>query len=220
MTERYAPAPEFAIDRSSLLAQVLDAVPSAIAFWDRDLRNVFANRTAYLEWFGTSPDDLYGLHSRELLGEEMYALNEPYMRRCLDGERQVFERNLVTPLGGRRLAQIEYTPFRRDGAVVGLITVIVDISARVAAERTARETAETLATMTERRRIEDRAHDVILQDLFAARLDVDRARKEVSDASQAAVSLDSATSWLDSAVSDLRATVAGRSGGAAGVSTA
>lgn len=209
--ERHPPMPDPRADgNSALLAQMLDSVPNPVAFWDRDLRNVFANRTAYLDWFGTTPEELRGLHSRELLGEEVFALNEPYMRKCLAGERQVFERVLVTPSGERRLAQVEYSPYRVDGEVVGLITVIMDISERVEAERSARESAEKLAALTERRRIENRAHDVILQDLFATRLEVDRARRDVPDDSRAAVALDSATGWLDSAVADLRMTVAGR----------
>lgn len=210
-SQRHPDMPDPRADRNSpLLAHLLDAVPSPVAFWDRDLRNVFANRTAYLDWFGRTPDELRGRHSRELLGDELFALNEPYMTKCLEGERQVFERVVTTPSGQQRIAQIEYTPYRVDGEVAGLITVIVDVSARVEAERTARESAERLATLTERRRIENRAHDVILQDLFATRLEVDRARAAVQDSSTAAVALDAALGWLDSAVADLRVTVAGR----------
>lgn len=206
------PAPAGPDERFRLLAEVLDAVPAAIAFWDRDLRNVFANRAAYLDWFGHAPDELRGRHSRELLGEDVFALNEPYMREALAGERHVLERVLVTPSGERRNAQIDYTPYVADGEVIGFLTTIIDISARVRAERMARESAERLAAMAERRRFEERAHDVILQYLFAAQLDVDRARTATGDETTAAAALDSASIRLATAVADLRSAVTGRDG--------
>jgi diguanylate cyclase len=64
-------------DQLTMLANTLDAVPSAIAFWNRELRNVFANRNAYLEWFGVSAEELRGEHARVLLGPELFELNRP-----------------------------------------------------------------------------------------------------------------------------------------------
>lgn len=204
------PAPAVPDERFRVLAEVLDAVPVAVAFWDRELRNVFANRAAFLDWFGSTPEEMHGRHSRELLGDDAFVRTEPYMLEALAGERQVVERVLVTPSGEQRHAQIEYTPYVVDGEVVGFSTIITDISVRVRAERRARESAERLAAVAERRRIEERAHDVILQYLFAAQLDVDRARSVTPDESPAAAALDSAASRLTTALADLRSAVTGR----------
>jgi PAS domain S-box-containing protein len=190
-------------DRSETLTQMLDAVPSAIAFWGRDLCNVFANR-AYIDWFGVTPEQMRGQHARAVLGPEVFELNLPYMERALAGERQVFERVLHTPAGETRDAQLDYTPYHFHGEVVGFITVIVDVSERIRAERAARGAAEQLATLAERHRIEERAHAGVLQDLFAVQLRIERARAALTGASPTAEILDSALDRLDAAVADLR----------------
>jgi PAS domain S-box-containing protein len=190
-------------DRSETLTQMLDAVPSAIAFWGRDLCNVFANR-AYIDWFGVTPEQMHGQHASAVLGPEMFEINLPYMQRALAGERQVFERVLRTPAGETRDAQVDYTPYRFHGEVVGFITVIVDVSERIRAEYAVRGAAEELATLAERRRIEERAHAGVLQDLFAVQLRIEAARAALAGESPAAEILDSALDRLDAAVADLR----------------
>lgn len=205
MTTKTANGSPWAIpeDGSATLTQVLDAVPSAIAFWGRDLCNVFANR-AYLDWFGVMPEQMRGRHVREVAGTELFAQNEPLMQRALAGERLVFERVIRTPSGETRDAQFDYTPFRFHGEIVGFITVIVDVSGRIRAEHAARGAAEELAALAERRRIEERAHAGVLQDLFAVQLRIEQARAALSDGSAGAEILDSALDQLDAAVVDLR----------------
>ena len=188
------------------LADILDAVPNPVSLWDTDLRNVFANRAAYALWFGRSPEELHGMHSRDLLGPELYALNEPHQRRCLAGEPQVFEREIVRPNGELRHAQIEYHPYRQDGEVVGLITVITDITERVHAEQAAAASTAQLAALTERRRIEDRAHGVSLQALFAAEMKLGCIRGKIVDDPELLASVDETIERIDQAITDLRAT--------------
>ncbi len=188
---------------AATLTQLLDGVPSAIAFWDRNLRNVFANR-AYIDWFGMTPEELRGKHARVMLGPELFELTLPFMQRALAGEPQVFERVLRTPDGETRHAQIDYSPFVFDGEFIGFITTVVDVSERIRAEGAARKVAEQLATLAERNRIEERAHEGVLQDLFAVQLRIDRARASIATDSPAASALESALERLDAAVADLR----------------
>lgn len=188
------------------LEDVLDAVPNPVSLWDTDVRNVYANRAAYALWFGRTPEQLRGMHSRDLLGPELYALNEPHQRKCLAGEAQVFERDIPGPDGTLRHAQIEYHPYWQDGAVVGLITVITDITARVRAEQAAAASTAQLAAMTERRRIEDRAHAVSLQALFAAQLQLHGIRAKIVDHASLLPAVDSTIEYIDQAITDLRAT--------------
>lgn len=179
-------------------------MPNPVSLWDVDVRNVYANRAAYALWFGRSPEELRGMHSRELLGPELYALNEPHQQKCLAGESQVFERDIPGPDGTVRHAQIEYHPYWQDGAVVGLITVISDITERVRAEQAAAASTAELAALTERRRIEERAHEVSMQALFAAQLQLHKIRAKIGADLLPAV--DSTIECIDQAITDLRAT--------------
>jgi PAS domain-containing protein len=69
-----------------------------LACWDRDLRCRFANR-AYETWFGADPDRLLGISLRDLLGPELFAVNEPIFLAALRGEEQTFERVVQGPDG-------------------------------------------------------------------------------------------------------------------------
>ena len=49
---------------------VLDGLPGMVAFWTNELVNVFANK-AYAAWFGRSPEEMVGMHMRNVLGEDL-----------------------------------------------------------------------------------------------------------------------------------------------------
>jgi len=111
------------------LQTILDAVPSQIGYWDRRLLNRVANR-AYKEWFGVEPENLYGKHIRELLGERMYENNRPYLEAALRGETQSFYGLPVpTPDGsGQRHTRVTYLPDVVDGQVRGIYSFVYDIT--------------------------------------------------------------------------------------------
>ena len=106
---------------------LVDRVPSMLAYWDRDLLCRFANR-AYEAWFGVTPDRLLGTSVRDLLGPELFAMNEPYMRRALAGERQVFERIVPGPSGVQRHSLAEYIPDLVDGVVRGFLVQVTNVT--------------------------------------------------------------------------------------------
>jgi diguanylate cyclase (GGDEF)-like protein/PAS domain S-box-containing protein len=115
---------------------VLDALPAMVGYWDSQLRNVVAN-AAYVDFFGRTPDELKGRHIRELLGEELYAKNERYIRAALAGEPQLFDREIIDPTGTPRYTQASYIPDIVDGEVRGFSVLVTDITARRVAERAA-----------------------------------------------------------------------------------
>ena len=80
------------------LSAVLNSVSSMIGYWDRHLRNRFANH-AYRDWFGIDPATIPGKHIREVIGEERYRLNLPYIEAALRGSAQQFERAIPSPDG-------------------------------------------------------------------------------------------------------------------------
>ena len=67
-----------------------------LAYWDSDLTCRFANQ-AYRMWFGVDADRLIGTSLRDLLGPELFALNEPYVIAALNGEAQTFQRLVPGP---------------------------------------------------------------------------------------------------------------------------
>jgi PAS domain S-box-containing protein len=108
---------------------MLDALPALVGYWDCALRNRMAN-AAYIEFFGKSPDELVGTHIRDLLGEELYAKNLPYIEGALAGRKQLFDRELRTPAGEIRYTQASYVPDITDGEVRGFFVLVTDITER------------------------------------------------------------------------------------------
>ncbi len=111
-----------------------DHLPALVAFWDKDQRNMLANR-AYVEWFGFTPLQLRGRHMRELLGERLYKKNLPYIQGALAGREQHFDRTLVSPTGQTRHSQADYIPEIVDGEVLGFHVLVTDTTAKVEAQR-------------------------------------------------------------------------------------
>ena len=84
--------------RNTFIQKITDSVPSMIGYWTSDLRCAFAN-SAYLEWFGKKPEEMLGMQIIDLLGEELYRKNEPYILKAINGEIQRFERIIKKPNG-------------------------------------------------------------------------------------------------------------------------
>lgn len=117
----------FGRDTAHHVRLLVDHVPSMLAYWDRDMRCRFANR-AYETWFGVDPDSLIGTSIRDLLGPQLFALNEPYIRAALNGEEQVFERVVPGPNGTRRHSLATYIPDVVDGEVMGFIAHVTEVT--------------------------------------------------------------------------------------------
>lgn len=123
------------------LQAILDNMPSLIAYWDRQQRNRFANH-AYRTWLGLDPDRMPGMHLREVIGEERYHLNLPYIEGVLRGEKQEFERLVSSPDGRVRDTLAQYIPDIVDNEVRGFYVMVSDITAIKAAEQAFRESEE------------------------------------------------------------------------------
>src|ERR1700748_2871706 len=101
----------------SILA-ILNALPALVSYWDKDLRNRMAN-DAYVEFFGKTPQEMRGMHIREVLGTDLYAQSLPHIEKVLAGEQQLFDRGVTTPSGEFRYTQVSYSPHVVDGEVSG-----------------------------------------------------------------------------------------------------
>jgi PAS domain S-box-containing protein len=107
--------------------RLLEKVPGMVGYWDRELRNRFAN-AAYVDWFGLTPAVIRGRHMREVIGERLFSLNEPYVRAALAGSAQLFEREIVDPNGVKRRSQARYIPDLRGERVAGFYVLVTDVT--------------------------------------------------------------------------------------------
>jgi diguanylate cyclase (GGDEF)-like protein/PAS domain S-box-containing protein len=136
VTERGDPeGPRPGLDSGRLLRTLVDHIPAMVGYWDEDLRNVLAN-TAYVEWFGMSPDEMAGRHIREVIGPDLFEKNLRHIVAALAGQAQMFDREIVDAAGVLRFSQAHYMPdIDERGRVRGFFVLVVDVSARVTAER-------------------------------------------------------------------------------------
>jgi PAS domain S-box-containing protein len=188
------------------LLSALDHLPAMIAYWDEDCLNRIAN-AAYVEWFGMSPAEIYGTHIRDLLGPEIYRMNLPYIRGALAGEAQLFNRTLVDTHGRTRYTQASYIPHTLGERVAGFFVLVTDISERVRAEDALAESIAESALLQERQRIAADMHDMVIQRLFAANLQLDSLAEDLEPAASQRVT--SVIAQIDEAMSTLRGSING-----------
>lgn len=110
------------------LKSIINAMPDMIGYWDKDLRFAFANN-AYVDWWGKRPETIIGTPIRDLMGERLYALNEPYILRALAGEQQRFQRTLIKADGHAGYILANYVPdIDADGTVKGIFILASDVT--------------------------------------------------------------------------------------------
>ena len=115
------------------LRTITDHMPAFIAYIDRDERYRFCNDT-YVDTFNMPKEELLKRSMRELFGEEAYAAVKPHVERVLAGEKVVFERQAVER-GIGCYSLYHYVPDIDDeGKVLGFYAMVLDITARRAAE--------------------------------------------------------------------------------------
>ncbi len=114
---------------TNFINAIIDHIPGLIGYWSSDLRSVFANKE-YEKWFGKTQEQMRDIHIRDLLGNELFKINEPHIRAALNGEDQEFERSIVLPNGEKREALAHYIPHREDEKIQGFFVLLIDITER------------------------------------------------------------------------------------------
>lgn len=111
-----------------ILRTVLDAVPSMIGYWDRNLINRVANQ-AYYDWFGLDAREMPGKTLPELLGAQQFAQEHQAVELALAGIPQRLEQVIPRPDGSGDIhALIYYLPDMEKGEVKGFYSVIHDVT--------------------------------------------------------------------------------------------
>ncbi|MCF4996405.1 PAS domain S-box protein [Pseudomonas syringae] len=126
------------------LQLIINAMPILISYVDREER-FRLNNAAYLDWYGQTPQELYGRSIREVLGDEGYFLRLPYIAEALAGRPCSFSLSVPHRDGSTRHALMNYLPRHgADGAVNGFYIFVIDETERKKTEEALRNLNETL----------------------------------------------------------------------------
>ncbi|NBF06232.1 PAS domain-containing protein [Pseudomonas sp. Fl5BN2] len=126
------------------LQLIINAMPVLIGYVDRDER-FRLNNSAYLDWYGLTPQELYGKTIREVLGDEIYATRAENIAAALTGKPCSFEANSPHRDGRPRYALMKYLPrYGGDGAINGFYIFVIDETERKQTEEALRYLNETL----------------------------------------------------------------------------
>jgi PAS domain S-box-containing protein len=126
------------------LQLIINAMPILISYVDSEER-FRLNNAAYLDWYGLTPQELYGRTIREVLGEEAYALRAEYIAEALAGRTCCFSISTPHRDGSTRQALMNYLPRHGpDGAVNGFYIFVIDETERKQTEEALRNLNETL----------------------------------------------------------------------------
>ena len=107
--------------------RVVDHVDAMLAYWDKNEICRFANK-AYMKWARKSGNELIGKTKlKEFLGP-LYPESKIYIKRVLEGKKQVFERELDYPNKSIHHYFVTYSPDVIKGKVEGFFVHTADIS--------------------------------------------------------------------------------------------
>lgn len=106
-------------ENEQFIRSIIENTPNMMGYWDKDLRCRYAN-TAFTQWFNIQHEKIIGIKFLDLVGDALYALNEPYIHAVLAGEPQKFERKLYKTDGSIGHIIGHYIPdFDNHGMVKG-----------------------------------------------------------------------------------------------------
>ncbi len=116
------------IKSERFLYAVTDNYPGMAAYWDRNLRCLFANKR-YIEWFNKTPNEMLGMHIQDVLGKELFEKNKTYLHKALSGEAQSFKRSLQKTNGELTSMLAHYIPdVDARGQIKGIFALVSDVT--------------------------------------------------------------------------------------------
>jgi PAS domain S-box-containing protein len=164
------------------LRAITDGIPMSIVLYDADHRIVFANDE--YRALGRPGVVAEGSRAEDFLKPAVLRDSADARRRALAGE-SVRMMILVPKDGGSRRREVTFTPYYdARGEVVGVLALGYDVTELEQSQARLRDVVERLATVreSERREIAMSLHEGPAQDLYAARLAVERLRSTAPDA--------------------------------------
>lgn len=113
--------------RERFLKTLSSVIPGLLSYWNTSQCCVYANKQ-YTSWFGRTPEEMTGIHLKELLGDELYARDDPYIYNALAGNPTHFERILTMADGGLRNVLVSYMPDCDNDLTQGFYVLVTDIT--------------------------------------------------------------------------------------------
>jgi len=144
---------------------IVDNIPGMVAYWTKELRCSFANRTLEIA-FGRSWAELEGIRLEDMLGATLFAQSEKQLEAVLRGTDQAFERTDIGPDGKATFRWVQYIAHRVGDEVQGFFVLSSDIT--------------ELKSHQEKRRIDDVALRSVSQGVVIT--DIDRRIVSVNSA--------------------------------------
>jgi PAS domain S-box-containing protein len=107
-----------------------DSVPALISYVGSD-RCYRTCNAEYSKWFGLPREVIAGRPMRDVLGAKAWQVVGPHIERAFGGELSEYEAEVDYRHGGTRWIHARYVPHRDEaGAVVGVVCLVTDITAR------------------------------------------------------------------------------------------
>ncbi len=130
------------------LRAIADALPFLISYLDKDQIFRFINKP-YESWFERPLSEIVGRHVRDVMGPAMYEVRRPFIERALAGESLSYEADFPRSEGTVQ-TEIVHVPHRdQAGRILGLYTVVMDITARKLAEKVLSESEERFRSIAD-----------------------------------------------------------------------
>ncbi|MEK6555964.1 MAG: MHYT domain-containing protein, partial [Bdellovibrionota bacterium] len=147
--------------RESQLRTIANALPILVGQLDQNEKFLFAN-DALAAWFARTAEQMTGASFQEVLGEDGYRANFPFIHEALTGKVTNHER--LSKSGSREaVLNITFVPeFDKDGQVIGFILVASDVTGYKEIEtelKTAKEAAE-VASETKSAFLANMSHEI------------------------------------------------------------
>ena len=118
------------IESERFTKTIIDNLPAMIAYWTADLKCLFANK-ALQDWFELKPEQIKGIHKRDLIKNAGFLKYMPYIKKVLLGKPQSFDRAFVKNNGTTIYTHTEYVPDIENGHVKGFYSLVYDITERL-----------------------------------------------------------------------------------------
>lgn len=139
------------LDRTSLLRATADTLPAMVGYVDAARRIGFLNNE-FARWFDLRKDvaELRGRTLAEVFPANSFPGAQEELESALAGQETRFEHRLARRGGGRRDVEAVYRPHRAPGGpVLGVVTLLTDISERKEMERSLAQNARELSRSNE-----------------------------------------------------------------------
>ena len=139
-----------AMESTTLLRLVANAVPSLMAYYEADtLQCRFAN-LQYARSHGHDAHSITGLAMRQVLGDTAWRAIEPQVARCLQGEQVKYLREQALHGGKQRMVEVHLLPHLDSCQTLrGVLVLVNDITGHWQAERAVRLSEERMRKFAE-----------------------------------------------------------------------